>query len=81
MAEEIIRSNQSGEVTMRIWRGDEEGGEFTEYVMPAQEARSSSRHPPCQCLRGPRPGCRWNCKGRQVWLLLRRDHGRPSLMS
>ena len=30
MAEEIIRSEQSGEVTMRIWRGDEDGGEFAE---------------------------------------------------
>ena len=24
-------------VTMRVWRGDGEGGEFTDYVMPAVE--------------------------------------------
>ena len=24
-------------VTMRVWRGDEVGGEFTDYVMPAVE--------------------------------------------
>ena len=25
------------QVTMRVWRGDDQGGEFTDYVMPAVE--------------------------------------------
>ena len=28
---------QAGSVTMNVWRGDAEGGEFTEYELPAQE--------------------------------------------
>ena len=37
MAEETHDTGTGGDVTMRLWRGDESGGEFTDYVMPAQE--------------------------------------------
>ena len=39
MAEELAARprGRGSEVTMRLWRGDETGGEFAEYLMPAQE--------------------------------------------
>jgi succinate dehydrogenase / fumarate reductase iron-sulfur subunit len=81
MAEEIIRSNQSGEVTMRIWRGDEEGGEFTEYVMPAQEGEVvlDVIHR-VQASEAPDLACRWNCKAGKCGSCSAEINGRPSLM-
>ena len=29
-------------ITMRVWRGDDQGGEFTDYVMRPSRARSCS---------------------------------------
>ena len=81
MAEEIIRSNQSGEVTMRIWRGDEDGGEFTEYVMPAQEGEVvlDVIHR-VQATEAPDLACRWNCKAGKCGSCSAEINGRPSLM-
>ena len=81
MAEEIIRSNQSGEVTMRIWRGDEEGGEFAEYVMPAQEGEVvlDVIHR-VQASEAPDLACRWNCKAGKCGSCSAEITGRPSLM-
>ena len=81
MAEEIIRSNQSGEVTMRIWRGDEEGGEFAEYVMPAQEGEVvlDVIHR-VQATEAPDLACRWNCKAGKCGSCSAEINGRPSLM-
>src|SRR5579871_4757796 len=51
------------EVTMRVWRGDEGGGEFTDYAMPAVEGEVvlDVIH---RIQAGPAPdlACRWNCK-------------------
>ena len=51
------------DVTMRVWRGDEAGGAFTEYVMPAVEGEVvlDVIH---RIQAGPAPdlACRWNCK-------------------
>ena len=81
MAEEIIRSNQSGEVTMRIWRGDEDGGEFAEYVMPAQEGEVvlDVIHR-VQASEAPDLACRWNCKAGKCGSCSAEINGRPSLM-
>ncbi len=81
MAEEIIRSDQSGEVTMRIWRGDEEGGEFAEYVMPAQEGEVvlDVIHR-VQATEAPDLACRWNCKAGKCGSCSAEINGRPSLM-
>ena len=81
MAEEIIRSDQSGEVTMRIWRGDETGGEFTEYVMPAQEGEVvlDVIHR-VQATEAPDLACRWNCKAGKCGSCSAEINGRPSLM-
>ena len=81
MAEEIIRSDQSGEVTMRIWRGDEDGGEFAEYVMPAQEGEVvlDVIHR-VQATEAPDLACRWNCKAGKCGSCSAEINGRPSLM-
>ena len=81
MAEEIIRSNQSGEVTMRIWRGDEGGGEFAEYVMPAQEGEVvlDVIHR-VQATEAPDLACRWNCKAGKCGSCSAEINGRPALM-
>jgi len=81
MAEEIIRSNQSGEVTMRVWRGDEDGGEFVEYVMPAQEGEVvlDVIHR-VQASEAPDLACRWNCKAGKCGSCSAEINGRPSLM-
>ena len=81
MAEEIIRSDQSGEVTMRIWRGDEEGGGFAEYVMPAQEGEVvlDVIHR-VQATEAPDLACRWNCKAGKCGSCSAEINGRPSLM-
>ncbi len=81
MAEDIIRSDQSGEVTMRVWRGDESGGEFTEYVMPAQEGEVvlDVIHR-VQATEAPDLACRWNCKAGKCGSCSAEINGRPSLM-
>ena len=81
MAEEIIRSNQSGEVTMRIWRGDDTGGEFAEYVMPAQEGEVvlDVIHR-VQATQAPDLACRWNCKAGKCGSCSAEINGRPALM-
>jgi succinate dehydrogenase / fumarate reductase iron-sulfur subunit len=81
MAEEIIRSNQSGEVNMRIWRGDEDGGQFAEYVMPAQEGEVvlDVIHR-IQATEAPDLACRWNCKAGKCGSCSAEINGRPSLL-
>ncbi len=81
MAEEIVRSNQSGEVTMRIWRGDEDGGEFAEYVMPGLEGEVvlDVIHR-VQASEAPDLACRWNCKAGKCGSCSAEINGRPALM-
>ncbi len=78
MAEEIIHGTVSGEVTMRLWRGDETGGEFEEYVMPAQEGEVvlDVIHR-VQATGGAGPGLPLELQSRQVRLLLGRDQRAP----
>ncbi len=61
-------------VTMRVWRGDDEGGEFTDYVMPAVEGEVvlDVIHR-IQADRGAGPGLPLELQGRQVRFVLGRD--------
>ena len=63
---------------MRVWRGDDEGGEFTDYVMPAVEGEVvlDVIHR-IQADPGARPGLPLELQGRQVRLVLGRDQ-RPA---
>ena len=81
MAEEIVRGTQSGEVTMRVWRGDEDGGEFVEYVMPAQEGEVvlDVIHR-VQATAAPDLACRWNCKAGKCGSCSAEINGMPKLM-
>src|SRR5271163_217586 len=81
MADDLVRANQTGQVTMRLWRGDESGGEFRDYDLPAQEGevvldvihRVQGTH-------APDLACRWNCKAGKCGSCSAEINGRPSLM-
>ncbi len=81
MAEEIIHGTASGEVIMRLWRGDETGGQFEEYVMPAQEGEVvlDVIHR-VQATEAPDLACRWNCKAGKCGSCSAEINGRPALM-
>jgi len=68
-------------VTMRVWRGDEVGGEFTDYVMPAVEGEVvlDVIH---RIQSGPAPdlACRWNCKAGKCGSCSAEINGLPRLM-
>ena len=70
-----------GDVTMEIWRGDEDGGEFAEYVMPEVEGEVvlDVIH---RIQAGPAPdlACRWNCKAGKCGSCSAEINGLPRLM-
>ena len=70
-----------GEVTMRLWRGDDTGGEFFDYQMPAQEGEVvlDVIHR-VQATLAPDLACRWNCKAGKCGSCSAEINGRPSLM-
>src|SRR5580698_7865463 len=76
-----MEANVSSNVTMRIWRGDPEGGEFTDYVMPAVEGEVvlDVIH---QVQAGPAPdlACRLNCKAGKCGSCSAEINGLPRLM-
>ena len=69
------------DVTMRVWRGDAEGGDFTDYVMPAVEGEVvlDVIH---RIQAGPAPdlACRWNCKAGKCGSCSAEINGLPQLM-
>jgi succinate dehydrogenase / fumarate reductase iron-sulfur subunit len=69
------------DVTMRVWRGDDGGGEFAEYVMPAVEGEVvlDVIH---RIQSGPAPdlACRWNCKAGKCGSCSAEINGLPKLM-
>ncbi len=81
MAEEIVHGTVSGEVTVRLWRGDERGGGFEEYVMPAQEGEVvlDVIHR-VQATAAPDLACRWNCKAGKCGSCSAEINGRPALL-
>src|SRR6185437_2599133 len=68
-------------VTMRVWRGDEQGGEFTDYVMPAVEGEVvlDVIHR-IQASDAPDLACRWNCKAGKCGSCSAEINGLPRLM-
>jgi succinate dehydrogenase / fumarate reductase iron-sulfur subunit len=69
------------DVTMRIWRGDQHGGEFVDYAMPAVEGEVvlDVVH---RIQAGPAPdlACRWNCKAGKCGSCSAEINGLPRLM-
>jgi succinate dehydrogenase / fumarate reductase, iron-sulfur subunit len=81
MADETTGANGADDVTMRLWRGDETGGEFFDYQMPAQEGEVvlDVIHR-VQATHAPDLACRWNCKAGKCGSCSAEINGRPSLM-
>ncbi len=71
----------SGELTMRVWRGDADGGEFADYTLEAQEGEVvlDVVHR-IQATEAPDLACRWNCKAGKCGSCSAEINGRPSLM-
>ena len=63
---------------MRLWRGDETGGEFFDYQMPAQEGEVvlDVIHR-VQATQAPDLACRWNCKAGKCGSCSAEINGRP----
>ncbi|HWF22490.1 MAG TPA: succinate dehydrogenase/fumarate reductase iron-sulfur subunit [Acidimicrobiales bacterium] len=72
---------QAGSVTMHLWRGDDEGGDFTEYELPAQEGEVvlDVIHR-VQAVHAPDLACRWNCKAGKCGSCSAEINGKPRLM-
>ncbi|HEY7948562.1 MAG TPA: succinate dehydrogenase/fumarate reductase iron-sulfur subunit [Acidimicrobiales bacterium] len=69
------------DVTLTIWRGDQSGGAFTDYVMPSVEGEVvlDVIH---RIQAGPAPdlACRWNCKAGKCGSCSAEINGLPHLM-
>ncbi len=69
------------DVTMRVWRGDETGGEFRDYTLPAHEGEVvlDVIHR-LQATQAPDLACRWNCKAGKCGSCSAEINGKPRLM-
>jgi succinate dehydrogenase / fumarate reductase iron-sulfur subunit len=70
-----------GNVTLSIWRGDAEGGAFSDYVLPAQEGEVvlDVVHR-VQAEQAPDLAVRWNCKAGKCGSCSAEINGKPRLM-
>jgi succinate dehydrogenase / fumarate reductase, iron-sulfur subunit len=77
----IEATTQERTLTMRIWRGDESGGEFVDYNLPAQEGEVvlDVVHR-VQAELAPDLAVRWNCKAGKCGSCSAEINGRPRLM-
>ncbi len=68
-------------LTMRLWRGDESGGGFSDYDLPAQEGEVvlDVVHR-IQAEQAPDLAVRWNCKAGKCGSCSAEINGRPALM-
>ncbi len=68
-------------LTMRLWRGDEHGGAFRDYVLPAQEGEVvlDVVHR-VQAEQAPDLAVRWNCKAGKCGSCSAEINGQPRLM-
>jgi succinate dehydrogenase / fumarate reductase iron-sulfur subunit len=71
----------SGDVTMHLWRGDKDGGDFQTYELPAQEGEVvlDVIHR-VQAVHAPDLACRWNCKAGKCGSCSAEINGNPALM-
>ena len=69
------------DVTMRIWRGDSPGGDFTDYMLPSQEGEVvlDVIHR-IQATSAADLACRWNCKAGKCGSCSAEINGKPRLM-
>jgi len=69
------------QVTMRVWRGDADGGTFEEYKVPAAEGMVvlDVIHT-IQATQAPDLAVRWNCKAGRCGSCSAEINGRPRLM-
>ena len=72
---------ESAEITMRVWRGDAQGGAFTEYHVPVDEGMVVLdvifR---IQAAQAPDLAVRWNCKAGKCGSCSAEINGNPRLM-
>jgi succinate dehydrogenase / fumarate reductase iron-sulfur subunit len=70
-----------GEVTMRLWRGDREGGQLRDYVVSAEEGEVvlDVVHR-VQATLAPDLAVRWNCKAGRCGSCSAEVNGKPRLM-
>jgi succinate dehydrogenase / fumarate reductase iron-sulfur subunit len=71
----------SGEIVMKLWRGDASGGDFETYRLPAQEGEVvlDVVHR-IQATQAPDLAVRWNCKAGKCGSCSAEINGRPRLM-
>ena len=69
------------DVKMRVWRGDQGGGDFEEYTLPSQEGEVvlDVIHR-IQATEAPDLACRWNCKAGKCGSCSAEINGKPRLM-
>jgi succinate dehydrogenase / fumarate reductase iron-sulfur subunit len=68
-------------VTLKVWRGDQRGGEFVEYTLPKNEGEVvlDVIHR-IQATEAPDLACRWNCKAGKCGSCSSEINGKPRLM-
>src|SRR3954452_22411449 len=69
------------DLSMRIWRGDASGGDFTSYQVPVEEGEVvlDAIHR-LQAEQAPDLAVRWNCKAGKCGSCSAEINGRPRLM-
>jgi succinate dehydrogenase / fumarate reductase, iron-sulfur subunit len=69
------------ELTLSVWRGDQHGGSFVDYPIPAVEGEVvlDAVHR-LQATGAPDLACRWNCKAGKCGSCSAEINGRPRLM-
>jgi succinate dehydrogenase / fumarate reductase iron-sulfur subunit len=69
------------DVRMRVWRGDQSGGDFEQYTLPSQEGEVvlDVIHR-IQATEAPDLACRWNCKAGKCGSCSAEINGKPRLM-
>jgi succinate dehydrogenase / fumarate reductase, iron-sulfur subunit len=69
------------DVQMRVWRGDQSGGDFEHYTLPSQEGEVvlDVIHR-IQATEAPDLACRWNCKAGKCGSCSAEINGKPRLM-
>src|SRR5580658_2983160 len=81
MTTDLAPARAASTVTMRIWHGDAEGGDFKDHVLPAQEGEVvlDVVHR-VQAEQAPDLAVRWNCKAGKCGSCSAEINGKPRLM-
>src|ERR1700689_379449 len=81
MSNTTSETTDQATITARVWRGDANGGEFVDYVVPAQEGEVvlDVVHR-VQAELAPDLAVRWNCKAGKCGSCSAEINGKPALM-